>query len=394
MSYTVNIDNTTITVYPGQVDTTTSLGLVGKNVANYGQVIAQDLVSLLSNFSGGSSPASPVRGQIWYDTSVSLLKFYDGTNFKPVRGMTVGSTAPANPAIGDQWVDTANYKYKIYTGDVTVDYTGWFTVGPDNDPRLGKSGYYQETVLDNNSVSHNVLVGYLAGVTVSITSKDQDFRLQTPINAVSNVYTGYNNVIGSMSDKNGSLTSQLVKLRTALFANTANLASQISTATHNITSVNLTQPSTALTPANGDTSNQIATTQFVANSTSGIAAINSQLSGFAPINSPVLTGFPEAPTPQIQDNNNLLATAKYVHTILPYGSIILWYGSAATIPAGWALCDGHGNTPNLMDRVVIGAAGSYAVNTQTNAYQVNTVGSGGQLLPATQALCYIMKVSP
>lgn len=399
MSYTVNIDNTTITVYPGQVDTTTSLGLVGKNVANYGQVMAQDLVSLLSNFSGASQPTNAVRGQIWYDTSVSLLKFYDGTVFKTVRSMAVSNSAPANPAPGDQWLDTANYKYKIYTGNVNVDYTGWFTVGPDHDPRLGRSGYYQETVLDNNSVSHNVLIGYLADTVVSVVSKDQNFVLQTPINALANINTGYNSIIGSMSDRNGSFGSQISALRTEVFANTTSLVTQIGNVTQNLNSVTLTQPSTALTPADGDNSTQIATTEFVANSVTNITNgtntsiqnINNQIANLAPVNTPVFTGYPEAPTPQITDNNNLLATAKYVHTVLPYGSIMLWYGAQNTIPSGWTLCDGHDGTPNLMDQVVIGAGGAFSVNQTTNAYQVNTV-TTGQLLPATQALCYIMKI--
>lgn len=37
------------------------------------------------------------------------------------------------------------------------------------------------------------------------------------------------------------------------------------------------------------------------------------------------------------------------------GMIMLWYGSVATIPSGWALCDGANNTPNLVSRFVIGA---------------------------------------
>jgi hypothetical protein len=43
---------------------------------------------------------------------------------------------------------------------------------------------------------------------------------------------------------------------------------------------------------------------------------------------------------------------------LPAGLIMLWSGSAASIPAGWALCDGQNGTPNLADRFVIGAGGT------------------------------------
>lgn len=44
---------------------------------------------------------------------------------------------------------------------------------------------------------------------------------------------------------------------------------------------------------------------------------------------------------------------------VPIGGIIMWSGSA--VPAGWALCDGQGSTPDLRDRFVVGAGGSYQV---------------------------------
>lgn len=59
---------------------------------------------------------------------------------------------------------------------------------------------------------------------------------------------------------------------------------------------------------------------------------------------------------------------------IPVGIISVWYGSSASIPAGWAKCDGgtyalsdgSGNitTPNLVDRVVVGA-GTIAAQGQT-----------------------------
>lgn len=45
----------------------------------------------------------------------------------------------------------------------------------------------------------------------------------------------------------------------------------------------------------------------------------------------------------------------------PAGGIILWSGATTTIPAGWVLCDGANGTPDLRDRFVVGAGGTYAV---------------------------------
>ena len=37
--------------------------------------------------------------------------------------------------------------------------------------------------------------------------------------------------------------------------------------------------------------------------------------------------------------------------------IILWYGSVASIPTGFALCDGSNSTPDLRSKFVYGAGG-------------------------------------
>jgi microcystin-dependent protein len=44
------------------------------------------------------------------------------------------------------------------------------------------------------------------------------------------------------------------------------------------------------------------------------------------------------------------------------GMIMLWSGSIASIPSGWALCDGTSGTPDLRNRFIVGAGSTYAVN--------------------------------
>jgi hypothetical protein len=55
------------------------------------------------------------------------------------------------------------------------------------------------------------------------------------------------------------------------------------------------------------------------------------------------------------------------------GMIILWSGSIASIPSGWALCDGTGGTPNLRDRFIVGAGSTYAVNATGGSADAITV---------------------
>jgi hypothetical protein len=64
---------------------------------------------------------------------------------------------------------------------------------------------------------------------------------------------------------------------------------------------------------------------------------------------------------QLDDLQTLLEN--YVNARLPAGSIIMWSGSIASIPTGWALCDGTNSTPNLIDRFVISAGNLYSVNS-------------------------------
>jgi hypothetical protein len=46
---------------------------------------------------------------------------------------------------------------------------------------------------------------------------------------------------------------------------------------------------------------------------------------------------------------------------IPTGVIVMWSGSEASIPAGWALCNGANGTPDLRGKFVIAAGGTYAV---------------------------------
>jgi hypothetical protein len=56
----------------------------------------------------------------------------------------------------------------------------------------------------------------------------------------------------------------------------------------------------------------------------------------------------------LQQANAALASS------IPSGVIVMWSGSTAFIPAGWALCNGANGTPNLTNRFIIGAGSSYS----------------------------------
>lgn len=44
----------------------------------------------------------------------------------------------------------------------------------------------------------------------------------------------------------------------------------------------------------------------------------------------------------------------------PKGLILIWSGAIVDIPVGWSLCDGSNGTPDLRDKFIVGAGGSYS----------------------------------
>ncbi|KVH29603.1 hypothetical protein [Burkholderia cepacia] len=69
----------------------------------------------------------------------------------------------------------------------------------------------------------------------------------------------------------------------------------------------------------------------------------------------------------IVSQRTIAAELRQFNGIVPIGGIILWSGAASNIPENWALCNGSNGTPNLEDKFVVGAGGSYAVGATGGA---------------------------
>jgi len=66
-------------------------------------------------------------------------------------------------------------------------------------------------------------------------------------------------------------------------------------------------------------------------------------------------------------SNTAIATTEFVHSVVPRGVIWMWNSTAASIPAGFQLCDGTNNTPDLRDRFIVGAGNLYAFGANGGA---------------------------
>ena len=53
-----------------------------------------------------------------------------------------------------------------------------------------------------------------------------------------------------------------------------------------------------------------------------------------------------------------IAPMPWLQGPLPPGTIQIWAGAIASIPTGWAICDGTGGTPNLLAKFIQGVATS------------------------------------
>ena len=125
----------TITVNDNQLDQTSySLTLLGKNVTNYGERIAENTIRQLENFASPNQPNPTVKlvGQLWYDKTGEHLRVYRGDNAD--KGFTelayrpkLSATSPTgNIQNGEMYYDTTtgDLNLKIYNGSAWVNVIG------------------------------------------------------------------------------------------------------------------------------------------------------------------------------------------------------------------------------------------------------------------------------
>jgi len=186
MAYTINLTDGTIfaTIADGTINTSSSMILVGKNYAGYGEFLDENFIHLLENGSNTTAPGAPLTGQLWWDKANSLMKVYTGTAFKTISAATASSTAPTGNVTGDIWWDTVNQQLKVWNG------TAFVLVGPASSSGQGTSGAIVETVVDNVSVDHVVIKLYVANTVVGIISKDATFTPQVAIPGFATISPG------------------------------------------------------------------------------------------------------------------------------------------------------------------------------------------------------------
>ncbi len=188
VNFTDSVNKGSITVEDKSVNTETSIGLPGRNLSDYGNIVNENFLHLLENFASNNSPDNPVEGQLWYDTTagVEQLKIYDGTTWLSAGGIKKGTSQPeATTSIpGDLWADTTNQQLYLYTG------SGWVLVGPDFSEGA-TTGSKFVTLISSNNLEQPVIINYVDNQPISIVSATQ-FIPKSSINGFSTIYPGVN----------------------------------------------------------------------------------------------------------------------------------------------------------------------------------------------------------
>jgi hypothetical protein len=80
------------------------------------------------------------------------------------------------------------------------------------------------------------------------------------------------------------------------------------------------------------------------------------------------------------------ATSFIGNGITPIGGIIMWSGSIAAIPTGWALCNGANGTPDLRERFIVGAGGDNPTVAGTAGYNPGNTGGLNSVILQTNEI--------
>ena len=165
MAYTILKSDGTVltTIADGTINTNaTSLGLPGRNYAGYGETIDTNFAHLIENFASGSPPANALKGQIWYDTSSSLLRVC------PTDGET-------DPTLWGTLTSTASGGATTFN---TVEVTGTMTAG-NIVATTNSNAQAMNTVTLNVTDTANIVTGNITNgeigilTTTAITSGSQ-----------------------------------------------------------------------------------------------------------------------------------------------------------------------------------------------------------------------------
>jgi len=159
----------------------TSLGLLGRNVQNYGTPSATNSVHLLENFANGTAPVDPVPGQLWFNNVDDTLNVNigpnDGDNNWNVVGTGSGVGGPGEPEdniwVTNVYAHNLHCDTSVFPGPCTISGDWVLTPGStlqatyaDLAERFSSDAFYEFGTV--------VKLGGEAEITATTTACDED----------------------------------------------------------------------------------------------------------------------------------------------------------------------------------------------------------------------------
>jgi hypothetical protein len=354
MTYYVNkTDGTAIAVLDGTRDTTsTSLTLIGRLSTNYGEIQNENVLHLLENFALSTSPAYPIIGQLWYDTSTNNIKAYDGSAWAVVGSSIIGNVSlTGNLFVGPNGVQIqdlgdVSITNKVSGGDISLyaniagtntrtlyinGGTGLVEVAANATANYGVTTkiYVDSIVTQSGSGANVALASNIATINANLAVRvTNENDLYARINAANTAIT--------LRDTITRVNSINSAINTAINSNVLILNSTINTVSLSVTAANVSAAAN-VTAANIEIgnlrSNITAANIAIADIQAGLLQTNTNLSTLATKASPTFTGTPTAPTPANGTNSTRIATTEFVQTAIngipgPNLSGAKWQGSS------------------------------------------------------------------
>jgi hypothetical protein len=218
MSYPINKSNgdLLVTLEDGQLNSDTSVGLVGRNYVGYGEIQNENFLHLLENFASSGPPAKAIPGQLWFNLNQKILNVYDGDtkSWNPVGSASISQSDPLTPINGQLWFDSKSNQLKVYTG------SSWIVVGPESVNGFGVTKARSTTLIDTQGTARPVIELVINDTVVAIIASNTFIIKSTnPVSGFDSIVPGIN--MASGIEISGTLNG------TADYANRLTRASKI-----------------------------------------------------------------------------------------------------------------------------------------------------------------------
>lgn len=189
MTYTINRTDgsKSIVIQDGTINRETTLILVGRNYPGYGEILDQNFLKMLEHSSNSLPPATPISGELWWDSTNKVLKAFTGTIWKSIGSTTASYNKPAvgTSNTGDLWWDTGTGQLWGYDNN-TLDYK---LIGPIGG---AAGGVVSEQINDTDTNSHSILSMKINGTPYLILSTDPTFIPNPAIAGFQTISPGLN----------------------------------------------------------------------------------------------------------------------------------------------------------------------------------------------------------